>query len=58
MESEAPIARRLCKPHALRVSVKGRPVASSDHFDSDALDFLHVPAWYDRHPSQAEGEDA
>ena len=32
-------------------------MAPSDVFDSDAHDFLHVPAWYDRHPSQAEGED-
>lgn len=32
-------------------------MAPSDDFDTDALDFLAVPAWYDRHPSQAEGED-
>jgi len=25
--------------------------------DIDALDFIDVPVWYDRHPSQAEGED-
>jgi len=31
--------------------------ASTDNFDADALDFLHVPAWFDRHPSQAEGAD-
>lgn len=30
---------------------------SQDTHDSDAFDFLHVPVWYDRHPSQAEGED-
>lgn len=30
---------------------------STDTFDSDALDFADVPAWFDRHPSQAEGDD-
>ncbi|MDR6878244.1 hypothetical protein J2S61_003230 [Microbacterium barkeri] len=26
-------------------------------YDTDAFDFAAVPAWFDRHPSQAEGED-
>ncbi len=26
-------------------------------FDSDALLHIDRPYWYDRHPSQAEGED-
>lgn len=25
--------------------------------DEDALDFVGRPYWFDRHPSQAEGED-
>lgn len=32
-------------------------MASTELFDTDALDFLAVPVWFDRHPSQAEGED-
>lgn len=31
--------------------------ATALEFDADALDFAGVPAWFDRHPSQAEGED-
>lgn len=30
---------------------------STIEFDADALDFAQTPAWYDRHPSQAEGDD-
>jgi hypothetical protein len=30
---------------------------STTTFDADALDFAATPAWYDRHPSQAEGAD-
>lgn len=33
------------------------PMHTTDTHDSDASDFLAVPVWYDRHPSQAEGED-
>lgn len=40
-----------------RVAAKGHIMATADVVDSDALDFLDVPVWYDRHPSQAEGED-
>jgi len=32
-------------------------MATADVVDTDALDFLAVPVWYERHPSQAEGED-
>jgi hypothetical protein len=28
-----------------------------DLFDSDALQHIGRPYWFDRHPSQAEGED-
>ncbi|MFC7787611.1 hypothetical protein ACU045_01405 [Microbacterium sp. MAHUQ-60] len=30
---------------------------SNDLFDSDALLYIGRPYWFDRHPSQAEGED-
>ncbi len=30
---------------------------STLEFDADALDFIETPAWFDRHPSQAEGAD-
>lgn len=30
---------------------------STTTFDADAFDFAATPAWYDRHPSQAEGAD-
>lgn len=32
-------------------------MASTEVFDADTLDFIAVPVWYERHPSQAEGED-
>lgn len=28
----------------------------ADH-DTDAFDFIATPVWFERHPSQAEGED-
>ncbi len=30
---------------------------STTTFDADAYDFAATPVWYDRHPSQAEGDD-
>lgn len=30
---------------------------STEQFDSDALLHIGRPYWFDRHPSQAEGED-
>lgn len=30
---------------------------NDDLFDSDALLHIGRPYWFDRHPSQAEGED-
>ena len=32
-------------------------MVSTETFDADALDFAEIPAWFDRHPSQAEGDD-
>lgn len=32
-------------------------MATAELTDIDALDFIGVPVWYERHPSQAEGED-
>ncbi len=32
-------------------------MGTTENFDTDALDFVAVPVWYERHPSQAEGED-
>lgn len=32
-------------------------MAVTELFDTDALDFVGIPVWYERHPSQAEGED-
>ena len=32
-------------------------MASTTTLDADAFDFETVPVWFDRHPSQAEGED-
>ncbi len=42
----------------MRASASERPsMRNNEIHDTDAFDFLHVPVWYDRHPSQAEGED-
>lgn len=32
-------------------------MVSTETFDADAMDFAEIPAWFDRHPSQAEGAD-
>lgn len=40
-----------------RVTAKGPHMAVTELFDTDALDFVGIPVWYERHPSQAEGED-
>lgn len=32
-------------------------MSSTETFDADALAFAGVPHWFDRHPSQAEGDD-
>ena len=47
MESDSEAAASTSERHIMRNEI----------IDTDAFDFLHVPVWYERHPSQAEGED-
>lgn len=32
-------------------------IDTADTVDQDAFDFVAIPVWFERHPSQAEGAD-
>jgi len=50
-----------CEPGWKKTTMQGSNLMehneSNDLFDSDALLYIGRPYWFDRHPSQAEGED-